>query len=79
VKHNMVCSTKFDFVQEIIVVIQAKFDKVKDEVNSDLAVISELYMISVTKTLFPRKRKGERHFFMLKMEKKSYVMKIVTT
>jgi hypothetical protein len=62
----MVCSTKFDFVQEILVVIQAKFDKVKDEVNSDLAVVSEIYMISVIKTLFPGKRKGERHFFYVK-------------
>jgi hypothetical protein len=60
----------FGFVQEILVVIRAKFDKVKDEVNSNLTVVSEIYMIFITKTLFPKKRKGERpFFFMLEREK----------
>jgi len=39
--------------------------KVKDEVNSNLTVASEIYMIFVTKTLFPKKKKGERPFFFL--------------
>jgi hypothetical protein len=59
-----------------LVVIRVKFNKVKDEVNSNLAVVSEIYMIFVTKTLFSKKRKGERPFFYVREGKKSYVMKM---